>query len=86
MSSYEILCGDVSRLRWVGASGALNTAKDVRLVQAGHEADGTPLYVGKALHHGSQHIGKTGHHLAGVNFGYGGKEVVANDFLVLAYN
>ncbi|KAJ1918774.1 hypothetical protein H4219_002393 [Mycoemilia scoparia] len=85
MGSYEVLCGDVSRLKWVRVSGKLHDNPGVRLVKAGSEEDGTPLFVSKVLHHGSQHLGKAGFHLNGTNFGYGGREVVESEYYVLAY-
>ncbi|KAJ2617454.1 hypothetical protein H4S08_000296 [Coemansia sp. RSA 1365] len=83
---YQILCGDASQLRWVKQEGALSI-QGIKLVDAGHEESGKPLYIAKALYEGSQQLGKCAPHIKkGMSFAYGHKERTTDNYLVLAYN
>ncbi|KAF6760047.1 carbohydrate-binding module family 12 protein [Ephemerocybe angulata] len=75
--TYEILLGDMSALRWVPASGKLNSGKD---------EDGSELYVARAHHKGCFHPGKASAKLKGAFIPYDGGEKEISDYEVLCYN
>lgn len=64
IKTYEILLGSAQGVRWVPAFGRLDLqGLNARPVEGGREADGTPLYIGRA--HTHKHSGL---------FGSGGEE------------
>ncbi|KAF9485759.1 carbohydrate-binding module family 12 protein [Pholiota conissans] len=86
VDQYEVLIGDMNRLRWVPASGRLNVASlGYRPVQAGRENDGTPLYIAEAPHHGAVHPGKASEKLDGAYIPYDGGELRVREYRVLCY-
>jgi len=87
VDEYEVLVGDMNRLRWVSANGKLNAANlGHRPVEGGHEKDGTAVYVARVPYKGATHPGKASEKLGGAYITYGGKEVVVQDYQVLCYN
>ncbi len=50
---------------------------------AGHEKDGTPLYVARAVYGGGLHPGKVRPGFKGANIPYGGKEITISQYEVL---
>ena len=61
MEDYEVLVGDINRLRWVPLSGKFHLSDlGYRPVEGGHESNGTRIYVAKAPHKGAVHPGKVG--------------------------
>jgi len=96
VDQYEILVGDMRRLKWVGVSGAMNIDESgylhvgdsrVKPVEGGRENDNPPtiLYVAKASHKGAVHPGKTSRTLKAAYIPYGGKEKKVEDYEVLCY-
>ncbi|KAJ2725584.1 hypothetical protein GGI07_001213 [Coemansia sp. Benny D115] len=69
-------------LQWVNAS---NGSIPPQAVQGGIEADGTPLFVARAMYEGGLHPGKAGPHIqnGGCSIGYGHKEVELSEYQVL---
>lgn len=66
-----MLVGDMNRLRWVSANGKLNVAGlGHRLVEGGHEKDGTPVYVARVPYKGSTHPGKASEKLGGASMSF----------------
>ncbi|KAG6866621.1 hypothetical protein C0991_000731 [Blastosporella zonata] len=56
---YEILLGNMSGLRWVPAHGKVDlSALGHSPVEGGHENDGSPLYIIRAIYKGSYYPGK----------------------------
>ncbi|PVU95543.1 hypothetical protein BB561_001757 [Smittium simulii] len=85
LHEYYVLCGDGSKLRWVEQNGDF-VIKDFTPIEAGHEADGSPLYAAKTFYKGGQQLGKCGDHLkGGIHFGCGKKERISDTYMVLAY-
>ena len=78
--NYEVLTG--SGLVWV-------EAKDGELpegaFQAGHEANGDPLYVAKAVFNGADAVGKFNPKFAFAHIPYYGKEHEARKYSVLVH-
>ena len=66
--------------KWVKASGG---EVPPNAVVGGHEADGTPLYIGQVKYEGGKHIGKVRKEFGGCNFSYGGKELCEPEYRVL---
>ena len=59
VEEYEVLCGDMNRLRWVPVSGRLNVASlGYRPIDGGRESGGARLYVAQAPHKEVVHPGK----------------------------
>jgi hypothetical protein len=67
-------------IKWVACE---NGAVPEDSVQGGHEADGTPLYVGRGEYENGVHIGKVAPHLGGLLIAYGGKEIKLKKYEVL---
>ncbi|KAJ1812869.1 hypothetical protein LPJ56_005357, partial [Coemansia sp. RSA 2599] len=69
-------------LQWVNAS---NGQIPPQAVQGGVEADGTPLFVARAMYKGGLHPGKAGPHIqdGGCAIGWGHKEVNVPEYQVL---
>ena len=66
VDEYEVLIGDMNRLRWVSANGKLSAGSlGYRPVEGGHEKDGTPVYVARVPYKGSTHPGKASEKLGG---------------------
>ncbi|KAF8070309.1 carbohydrate-binding module family 12 protein [Lyophyllum atratum] len=87
LDTYEILLGDMHGLRWVPAHGKLNVSELHHYpVEGGHEHDGTPLYVVKAIYDGVFHPGKASATLDGAYIPYGGTEKNVKEYEVLCYN
>jgi len=49
----------------------------------GRDTNGQALYVCAASHNGGRHPGKVNASLRGCNFGYGGREITARNYMVL---
>jgi hypothetical protein len=85
---FEVLVGNPAAVKWIDAHGELDCLdgnfRGEVLVAGGYE-NGYPLFVAQALHEGGVHVGKAGPKLRGCNFGYGGKEICAVDYRVLAF-
>jgi len=87
VDEYEVLVGDMSRLRWVPFSGKLHVASlGLQPVEGGRDTDGTPLYIVEAPHNDAVHPGKASENVEGAYIPYGGKEVHIRDYRVLCYN
>ncbi|KAJ3658327.1 hypothetical protein Zmor_010072 [Zophobas morio] len=78
VQNYEILC--INYLKWVPARGGHVPAG---AVQAGHNKDGAPLYVGRVSHDGSWIIGKIHPKFGVCYFPSHGKEVKATNYEAL---
>ncbi|TFK54525.1 hypothetical protein OE88DRAFT_1655228 [Heliocybe sulcata] len=86
VETYEILIGDMDRLKWVEASGKLNVdALGYRPVEGGYEPDLTPLYVVQAHHHFGTYVGKASSVLDGAFVPHDGSEKKVKDYRVLCY-
>lgn len=73
--TYEILLGDMNALEWVPTSGRLDVrALGRRPVDGGHDTDGSPLYVVRAMHKGIYQPGKAGEKLKAAFIPFGGDE------------
>ncbi|KAG6920109.1 hypothetical protein DXG01_010177 [Tephrocybe rancida] len=84
---YEILLGDMHGLRWVPARGKVNvSALGYSPVEGGHEHNGTPLYIIKALYGGGYHPGKASATLDGAYIPIDGTEKNIKEYEVLCYN
>lgn len=77
---YEVLTGQPFALLWSPARG---DAVPANAMQAGKEADGTPLYVAKAHYNGSVQPGKVRRGFGGALVPYGGQEVRVEEYKVL---
>jgi hypothetical protein len=87
VEDYEVLIGDMSRLRWVPSSGRLNLSNlGYRPVQAGQENDGTPIFIAEAPHKDAVHPGKVSEKMDGAYIPYDGKEKHIREYRVLCYN
>jgi hypothetical protein len=87
LEAYEVLVGNMNRLRWVPTSGKLNAhGLGYRPVEGGHENDGSALFIARAEHKGVRHPGKASEKLDGAYIPYGGKEVNVKNYEVLCYN
>ena len=77
---YEVLTEQPFARLWAPAQG-----NDVpsNAMQAGREADGSPLYVAKAHYNGSVQIGKVRRGFGGALIPYGGQEVRVEEYKVL---
>lgn len=82
MPTYEVLLGDPRAVRWVNFRGRLDLQElGARPVEAGREANGTPLYIAQGHHNNSIHPGKISEKLNSAFVPYGGteKEIKASD-------
>jgi len=87
VEEYEVLLGDMSRLRWVPCSGKINVASlGLTPVVGGKAPDGTPLYVVEAPYKDAVHPGKASESKEGAYIAYDGKEVHIREYRVLCYN
>jgi len=87
VDTYEILLSDMFALRWVPARGKLDVSSlGYSPVEGGHEHNGTPLYIIKALYNGIFHPGKASATLDGAYIPYGGTEKNIKEYQVLCYN
>ncbi|ORY38225.1 hypothetical protein BCR33DRAFT_741734 [Rhizoclosmatium globosum] len=84
-NQFEILCGNPNTVTVIPQSGALNlNGLTHQPLDAGHEKDGNRLFVAIADYQGTTQVGKCGPELAaGINFGYGGKEISLRDYRVV---
>lgn len=79
VNTYEILIADERAVHWEVSHGRINLEKlGARPVEAGREADGTPLYVAQAHHEGAVQPGKCGPNIDGASIAWGGKEHLKN--------
>ncbi|KAJ3239119.1 hypothetical protein HDU81_006450 [Chytriomyces hyalinus] len=87
-AEYEVLCGLAEAIEWIPQNGLVSAGlvSGNRLIQGGHEENGTPLFVGfcETYFHGTQ-VGKCGPHISGVNYPYGGKECNSKQYKIAAY-
>ena len=77
VSEYDVLTGYG---QWAGATGG-NVPGNA--IQAGAEANGTPLFACRAWHAGGLHPGKVRPGFNGCNIGYGGSEISIHSYDVL---
>jgi len=87
VDTYEILLGEISRLRWERVSGRIHS-DSLRPVEGGYENDGTKLFIIKAEfpeRSGVFHPGKTSAKLDGAYISYGGTEKNVREYEVLCY-
>ncbi|KAF9230976.1 hypothetical protein BU15DRAFT_68720 [Melanogaster broomeanus] len=86
-SNFELLVGARTAVRWIPVSGRLSLDKlgGAILVDGGNEANGETLYVAQAALEGRGlqcgKVGINGH----AHIPYGGKEVIAENYSVLAH-
>ena len=67
VNEYEVLVGDMNRLRWVPAYGNLNVASlGYYAVEGGQENNGSRLYIAEATYNNAVHPGKASEHLEGM--------------------
>ncbi|KAI0328989.1 carbohydrate-binding module family 12 protein [Cubamyces sp. BRFM 1775] len=86
LPKFEVLVGDMRALRWVDCHGRVDLERlGARPVEGGHEADGTPLFIAQAHHHGAIVPGKCGPKLHAAFLPYGNSEKEEKDFRVLCY-
>ncbi|KAJ1958671.1 hypothetical protein EC988_000172 [Linderina pennispora] len=86
LNEYFVLCGNANAVQWVAVEGPVDLHAPYRLLEAGKEADGVPLFVAKANFQNSQQLGKAGPHLSsGMSLGFGGREHNERNYHVLAY-
>jgi hypothetical protein len=79
VNPYEVLMGAA---HW---KPAVNGNIPDGAVVAGHEKDGQPLYVARAVYMGGVHPGKVRLAFGAANIPYGGEEVKVNPYEVLVY-
>jgi len=84
LDTYEILIGDSRAIRWVSMEGKLKPGH-LRLVEGGHEKDGTRLYVAQGEQDNGICPGKASEHLDGALLPNEGTEKRAKHYKVLAY-
>lgn len=76
MEDFEVLVGDINRLRWVPLSGKFHLKNlGYRPIEGGHESNGTPTYVAKAPHKGAVHPGKVGDDWDGTSTSWNSKRI-----------
>ncbi|KAF8588707.1 carbohydrate-binding module family 12 protein [Ramaria rubella] len=86
VGAYEVLIGDGRAVRWVDTHGHLKPAGlGCRLVEGGHEEDGTFLFIARADHKHGVYPGKASEVLDGAYIPYDGNEECKNSYRVLAY-
>ncbi|KAG6832505.1 hypothetical protein H0H87_001430 [Tephrocybe sp. NHM501043] len=84
---YEILLGDMRGLRWVRAHGKVNASGlGHPPVEGGHEHDGTPLYIIRAVYGRGYYPGKASATLDGAYIPIDGTEKNIKEYEVLCYN
>jgi hypothetical protein len=85
--TYEILVGDQRSVHWVDQNGDVDLKElGAKPVEAGHEADGTPLYIAQGLVEGSTQPGKCSTKLRAAFIPYGGSEKEVKSYRVLCLN
>ncbi|KAI8827136.1 uncharacterized protein EV422DRAFT_512791 [Fimicolochytrium jonesii] len=82
---YEILVGIENAVRWVDGEGDLKNNGQYRLVEGGHESNGTPLYVAQVHYKGSVQPGKVGENLGACFFAYDNDEKKDKHYRFLTY-
>lgn len=82
ISSYYVLCGDASCLRWSFCQGSI-IPPGLRPIIGGSDKNGETLYLAKCTFLGSDQIGKAGGHLRGMKFGFDGREFEMDSYFVL---
>ncbi|KAJ3572398.1 hypothetical protein NP233_g3113 [Leucocoprinus birnbaumii] len=86
VDKYEVLLGDMSRLKWVQFGNRINLdALGAQPVEGGYENDGTPLYIVKAYHKDAWHPGKASVKFEGAFIPYDDKEKLIREYQVLCY-
>ncbi|KAI0093201.1 carbohydrate-binding module family 12 protein [Irpex rosettiformis] len=84
--TFEVLLADPRAVQWVDAKGHFKPQDlNVRPVEAGREADGTPIYIAQAHLNNGVHPGKASPHLDGAFITYGGTEKEVDRYRVLVY-
>ncbi|KIJ49686.1 carbohydrate-binding module family 12 protein [Sphaerobolus stellatus SS14] len=88
LETYEILLGDSNGIRWIEHKGNLKAYElgNVRLVEGGREANGSPLYIAQAQHDGVTVPGKASDHFDGALIPLKGTEKKESHYKVLAYH
>lgn len=75
LPKFEVLVGDMRALRWVDTRGRVDLDRlGARPVEGGREADGTPLFIAQAHHHGAIVPGKCSVRLDGAFVPYANTE------------
>ncbi|KAI0822071.1 carbohydrate-binding module family 12 protein [Trametes gibbosa] len=86
LPKFEVLVGDMRALRWVDTHGRVDLERlGARPVEGGREADGTPLFIAQAHHHGAIVPGKCSSKLSGAFVPYAATEKEEKDYRVLCY-
>ncbi|KAI9481807.1 hypothetical protein LPJ78_002140 [Coemansia sp. RSA 989] len=86
LNEYFVLCGNASYIRWVPVTGPVKLDEGIRPVDAGHEAGGEKLFVGRASVGASMQLGKAGSHLnGGMSYAFGDGERNEKHYQVLVY-
>ncbi|KAI0044997.1 carbohydrate-binding module family 12 protein [Auriscalpium vulgare] len=85
LDKYEILLGDSGAVHWERWEGNFDPQR-FRVVEAGHEDNGSKLYIAQAEFHGATHPGKCGAHLGAAYIAFGGEEHEVKQYNVLVYN
>ncbi|KAG5646269.1 hypothetical protein DXG03_003865 [Asterophora parasitica] len=87
LDTFEVLLGNLPALRWVPTRGKVNVSSlGYNPVEGGHEHDGTPLYIIKAVHGGVYYPGKASATLDGAYIPLGGTEKNIKEYEILCYN
>ncbi|KAI8619153.1 hypothetical protein BC830DRAFT_825814 [Chytriomyces sp. MP71] len=85
---HDILCGDASSVMLVDVRGHVSDLllSSITLPEGGREGDGQRLYVGVChLPNQGIQVGKCGQHLPGLNYSYGGQELIAEEFKIVSF-
>ncbi|EIW59350.1 carbohydrate-binding module family 12 protein [Trametes versicolor FP-101664 SS1] len=86
LPKFEVLVGDMRALRWVDTRGRVDLDRlGARPVEGGREADGTPLFIAQAHHHGAIVPGKCSVRLDGAFVPYANTEKEEKEYRVLCY-
>jgi len=90
LDTYEILVGNINKLKWVPVKGSLKVASlGATPVEGGKENDETPLYIAQAPYGGNDpidvHPGKVSEALGGAFIPYDGTEENVKEYRVLCY-
>ncbi|EIW83823.1 hypothetical protein CONPUDRAFT_99430 [Coniophora puteana RWD-64-598 SS2] len=81
---YDLLPYDPATMEWVPASlGRIPDGR--RPVEGGYENNGARLYHACAVFQGVRVPGKTGQHLSGANFAFGGEQVIERGYEILCW-
>ncbi|KAI0631944.1 carbohydrate-binding module family 12 protein [Trametes polyzona] len=86
LPKFEVLVGDMRALRWVDWHGRVDLDRlGARPVEGGREADGTPLFIAQAHHHGAIVPGKCSPRLDAAFVPYASTEKEEKNYRILCY-